>query len=96
MLISLLKHTPRFEADSAVQLAAELYGIQATAQLLPSERDQNFLLETERGEKVVLKIANALETRSFLEAQNEAISHVAKNSQLGHSEIHFWRGIDSL
>ena len=32
--------------SDAVRLAAELYGLQATAESLPSERDQNFLLDT--------------------------------------------------
>ncbi len=80
--MSLLEHTPDFTIDSAVKLAAELYGIQTTAKLLPSERDQNFLLETGGGEKFVLKIANALEKRNFLAAQNEAMKHVAQRSSL--------------
>jgi 4-aminobutyrate aminotransferase-like enzyme/Ser/Thr protein kinase RdoA (MazF antagonist) len=80
--MSLLEHAPRFETESATKLAKELYGIQATAKLLPSERDQNFLLETESREKFVLKIANALEDRAILEAQNEAMNRVAKSSSL--------------
>jgi 4-aminobutyrate aminotransferase-like enzyme/Ser/Thr protein kinase RdoA (MazF antagonist) len=54
-----------------------LYGLQVTASPLPSERDQNFLLETGNNEKFVLKIANALEERALLEAQNAALAHVA-------------------
>lgn len=80
--MSLLEHTPRFTTDSVVEFAQKLYGIQTTAKLLPSERDQTFLLETDSGEKFVLKIANALEKRGFLEAQNEAMNHVAKSSAL--------------
>lgn len=77
--MSLLEHTPRFDTETVIQLA-ELYGIHAKAKLLPGERDQNFLLETESGEKFVLKIANALEDRAMLEAQNEAMNHIAKSS----------------
>ena len=73
----LLENTPRFETDAAAQIAAEFFGIQATARSLPSERDQNFLLTNSADEKFVLKIANALESREFLEAQNAAMRHVA-------------------
>ena len=74
----LLENTPRFKVDAAAKIAAESFGIQATARPLPSERDQNFLLTNSADEKFVLKIANALETREFLEAQNAALNHVGK------------------
>ena len=45
---------------------------------MPSERDQNFLITNSAGEKFVLKIANALEEPSFLEAQNAVLKHLAK------------------
>ena len=80
--MSILDHTPNFSVETAVKIAAEFYGICATAELLPSERDQNFRLETNLGEKFVLKIANALEEWAMLEAQNEAMNHVAKISTL--------------
>lgn len=73
----LLENTPRFEIDSAAKIAAEFFGIRATARPLPSERDQNFLLTNNAGEKFVLKIANGLESREFLEAQNAVLNHVA-------------------
>src|ERR1051325_4117336 len=76
--MSLLENTPRFGVEAAAGIAAEFFGIRATAQPLPSERDQNFLLTTSTGEKFVLKIANALESRDFLEAQNAALNHVGK------------------
>ncbi|HJS23805.1 MAG TPA: phosphotransferase, partial [Pyrinomonadaceae bacterium] len=73
----LLENTPRFEVEAAARIAAEHFGIDATARPLPSERDQNFLLTDSAGEKFVLKIANPLESRDFLEAQNAALNHVA-------------------
>ena len=76
--MSLLENTPQFEVEAAAEIAAEFFGIRATAQPLPSERDQNFLLNVSAGEKFVLKIANALESREFLEAQNAALNHVGK------------------
>ena len=74
----LLENTPRFDAEAAVKIAAEHFGIQATARPLPSERDQNFLVTNSAEEKFVLKIANRLETREFLEAQNAVLNHVAQ------------------
>ena len=74
----LLENAPGFEIDSAVKIAAEFFGIQASARPLHSERDQNFLLTNSAGEKFVLKIANALESREFLEAQNAVLNHVAR------------------
>ena len=66
MPMSLLAHSPRFTPAQAVALARERYGLHAEAMPLPSERDQNFLLRTESGERYVFKIANALEERALL------------------------------
>lgn len=74
----LLENTPRFDLQAAAKIAAEFFDIRATARPLPSERDQNFLLTNSAAEKFVLKIANALESREFLEAQNAVLNHVAK------------------
>ena len=68
---------PRFDAVSAARIARQLYGIDATALPLTSERDQNFLLTTTAGERRILKIANALERPELLEAQQAAMAHVA-------------------
>ena len=62
----------------AQAIAEKYFGIQATAAELPSERDQNFLLETRASEKFVLKIANAFEERAVLEAQNAMMLHLAE------------------
>ncbi|MGH7166611.1 MAG: phosphotransferase, partial [Nitrospiraceae bacterium] len=71
---------PRFSEDDACTLARDLFGITATARPLPSERDQNFLLQTDSGPEFVLKIANASEVREVLEAQNAALEHVARHA----------------
>lgn len=76
--MQLLVHTPAFHVDTARELAEEIFGVTAIARALPSERDQNFLLTNARGEKFVLKIANALESRALLEAQNAVLDHLAK------------------
>jgi len=69
----LLEFTPRFTPKDAERHALKEYGIKAGASFLPGERDQNFLLETDRAGKYVLKIANAGEELTFLEAQNQVI-----------------------
>ena len=68
--MNLLEHTPSFNPESATAIAAEYFGVHATAQQLPSERDQNFLLTNHDGTKFVLKIANPQEDPGFLDAQN--------------------------
>ena len=68
---------PRFSTDQAASLSRDLYGITALARPLPSERDQNFHLQTASGERFVLKIANPLEHLAALEAQNAAMEHIA-------------------
>src|SRR5437773_10620330 len=74
--MDLLEHAPRFELEAIALLAEKLYGIRASATPLPRERDQNFLLTLQTGEKFVLKISNALEEHGLLEAQNEAMTHL--------------------
>ena len=75
----MLDHAPRFDPASAVRLARDLFGLDATARTLTSERDQNFLLETTTGERRVLKIANAIEEPAMLEAQQRAMGHLASS-----------------
>jgi Ser/Thr protein kinase RdoA (MazF antagonist) len=76
--MQLLEYTPAFDMDAAAAIACEHFGIRARAQALPSERDQNFLLTNQAGEKFVLKIANALESREFLEAQNSILKYLER------------------
>jgi len=80
--MSLLQQAPRFDTAHAARLARDMYGLDAAAAVLPSERDQNFLLTTGAGERFVLKIANATEHRAMLEAQNAAMVHAARRVPL--------------
>ena len=75
--MSVLQQAPRFDLAGAARLARDLYGLDASASPLPSERDQNFLLATNAGDRYVLKVANATENRPMLEAQNAAMAHLA-------------------
>jgi Ser/Thr protein kinase RdoA (MazF antagonist) len=90
----LLKHVPDFNTASAEAAAEELFGIHGHAQSLPSERDQNFLLTDSAGEKFVLKIANALESRAFLEAENAVLKHVARRVSFCQSPVKSLSGDD--
>ena len=49
-----------------------------TARRLPSERDKNYLLTGDSGQQFVLKIANAAESRAFLEAQNAVLEYLSE------------------
>ena len=69
-------YAPSFDAESAAAIVAKHFGIRGAARQLPSERDQNFLLTNSAGEKFVLKIANALEDRALLDAQNSVLKHL--------------------
>ncbi|MBW2593975.1 MAG: phosphotransferase [Deltaproteobacteria bacterium] len=64
-----------------------MFGITAKATPLPSERDQNFYLETSDGKAYVLKIANAKESRTVLEFQNQAMAHVSDNKHKAFKSI---------
>jgi len=73
--------TPKFSAPDAERVAREVYGYTVIASSLPSERDQNFALDSATGEKFVLKIAKSDEERSVLELQNAVLIHVAKHAR---------------
>jgi 4-aminobutyrate aminotransferase-like enzyme/Ser/Thr protein kinase RdoA (MazF antagonist) len=75
--MSVLDQTPRYLGSDAVRLARDYYGLVARATRLPSERDQNFLLETGE-QKYVLKIANAADSPSLIEAQNAMLRHLER------------------
>ena len=80
--MSVVDHAPKLNLNEALNLAGELYEISGTVELLPSERDQNFLLKNTTGERFVLKVANSLEEYGFLEAQNQVMEHVAREINL--------------
>jgi 4-aminobutyrate aminotransferase-like enzyme/Ser/Thr protein kinase RdoA (MazF antagonist) len=75
-------HAPALTPAEAADLARRLYGIEAGASALPSERDQNFLLRTADDDRFVLKIANAADDRALLDAQNAALAFVGRRSSL--------------
>ena len=74
--MALLQQAPRLSVEAAADIVRELYALPGSASPLPSERDQNFLIAA-GADRFVLKIANATEERTMLEAQNAAMAHVA-------------------
>jgi 4-aminobutyrate aminotransferase-like enzyme/Ser/Thr protein kinase RdoA (MazF antagonist) len=77
MTPALVQNAPRFRAEDAVRLARDLYGIDAAAEPLPSERDQNFRLRDASGAQFVLKIANSEEALETLDLQNKVLHFLA-------------------
>jgi 4-aminobutyrate aminotransferase-like enzyme/Ser/Thr protein kinase RdoA (MazF antagonist) len=67
---------PQFTADEAARIAADLFGLHATASALGSERDQAFLLD-DGARGGVLKISNPGEDEIALDFEEAAIAHIA-------------------
>jgi len=68
-------------------LVFELYGIRGIAEPLPSERDQNFLITADTGEKFVLKIFNPGEWKTVAAAQNWVLKHLSQRVSFCQSVI---------
>ena len=69
---------PRLDRDRALAVLKDVYGIEAhDVQELASERDQNFLVDTSEGKRV-LKIANLGEERAILDFQLQALAHIER------------------
>ena len=77
--MSNLASTPVFSDMEAAEIAAAFFGISGRVTPLPGERDQNFLVTTKNGRSCVLKIANAAEDRSILEAQHQAMDFLGRH-----------------
>ena len=69
----------RVDAEGAASFARRFYGLAAAARELPSERDQNFELATERG-AFVLKISGEAERPENLDLQNHALDRLAEQA----------------
>lgn len=71
------RNAPACALDEVREMAVRLYGLSGSFRELDSERDQNFLLETDGGERFVLKIANAAESTDVVDFQIKALQHIA-------------------
>ncbi len=67
----------RCTTDEAQRLAADLYGLAATAESLPGEYDDNFRLTARDGASYVLKVMHPARERGFVDLQCRALGHVA-------------------
>jgi 4-aminobutyrate aminotransferase-like enzyme/Ser/Thr protein kinase RdoA (MazF antagonist) len=67
---------PRFSADEAAAIAAELFGLAGRAVELGSERDQAFAID-DGAEDGVLKISNLGEEPQVLDLETQAILHAS-------------------
>ena len=74
---SAVESAPRLTAADAARVAREVYRLEAVAEPLPSERDQNFLLRAAGAGRFVLKIANPREDRALVEMQNRTLEYLA-------------------
>jgi len=90
--MSILDHTPTLHSENAIQIAQSFFGLHATAKPLPSERDQNFLLQTNSGKLFGLKIANGLEELAMLKAQNQVMGYLAKSIAFCQQVLHTKNG----
>jgi 4-aminobutyrate aminotransferase-like enzyme/Ser/Thr protein kinase RdoA (MazF antagonist) len=77
-MVAIKHEAPAFTAEEARRIAAEVFGVSAGAvEALPGEHDANFLLRTDGGEPLVLKLSHAGEERAVLEMQAAALEQLA-------------------
>ena len=74
-----MRGRPVLSQAEAEELAGDLFGFDAAASPLVSERDQNFKLRKESGEKAVLKIFNSLEPVSLIADRVQALAMLAQS-----------------
>lgn len=67
---------PDLSLTEAAELTARLFGVAGRATALPSDRDQNVLIEADAGARYVLKVANAQESPAMLEAELAVMQHL--------------------
>jgi 4-aminobutyrate aminotransferase-like enzyme/Ser/Thr protein kinase RdoA (MazF antagonist) len=68
---------PTLSAGHAEEIARSRYGLETAAELLVSERDQNFRLTDASGSRWVLKVSNAAEDRGVVEMEVAAVERIA-------------------
>ena len=76
MLSIFNKPGPNIPKKEAQTIVRDAYGLNLSATMLTSERDQNYLLKEKAGPKYVLKISHASESIDVLEMQHAALAHI--------------------
>ena len=67
---------PEFSESASERVAERVFGVYGGATALGGERDANFLIRSEDGERL-LKVANAAEPDELLDFQSAALEHIA-------------------
>ena len=80
-LAVLAEEAPEFTEDEAIDVLRQHWGLTATVKPLVSERDQNFRVTAEDGDRYVLKIANAAESPAVTDFQIEALIHIERQKR---------------
>lgn len=72
-----MNQRPQFTPTAAAELSQTYYKLTAVSITpLPSDRDQNFLLQTGSGKRYVLKLAQAGEAEAVLRLQQAVLAHL--------------------
>lgn len=98
---------PTFSKEEASFLLKNEWEIYGILKPLDSYLDQNFLVQNEKGEKFVLKIANIETPEDWLDLQNKALIHLESDSipkivltksgsQMLFHESHWWRVLEFI
>ena len=72
-----------FSTDDAIQIASNYWGIEAQAQALAGEADRNFVLVTAGGDRFVLKVSPAGDSREAVDCQVKALQHLGNTPVAG-------------
>ncbi|MBT6034934.1 MAG: phosphotransferase [Kordiimonadaceae bacterium] len=74
---------PSFTKSALLEEVKNIYGLSGTLKPLVGERDQNHLLETDEGDKYIVKVAGPDEDRSVVDYQIKTLQHIEnKNPSL--------------
>ncbi len=74
----LTTQAPKLSLAEAQELGRQIYGVESTATLLSSERDQNFQLQSGNGQVFVLKVSNPAEAAQVTDFQTQAQIHLTR------------------
>jgi Ser/Thr protein kinase RdoA (MazF antagonist) len=68
---------PSFSLDEIQAIGRRYYGVDERGEALPSERDQNVVLQDARHRRYVVKVSNTEEDPLVIDLQNAALAHLA-------------------
>jgi Ser/Thr protein kinase RdoA (MazF antagonist) len=68
------------DVAEAQKLSADVFGVAGRADRLAGERDQNFRIDPQEGEPLLLKISNSAEDPAVTDLQTQALLHIAQHA----------------